>query len=355
MSLGVQSRPLVSLALISFNHGHYLTEAVQAALSQTYSPLEIILSDDRSTDESFQIMSKLVEEYPGPHKVVTNRNMKNLGLIDHVRHIDSLAKGELLVIAAGDDISLPHRVSTIVCEWFKHGNPDLIYSNLDVIDAIGRGVRQIRVGNQNLPADKVDRLQKFLTYSFPKTPGAGAAWIPGFLGRYPINHGFTSEDAVMGFRALMSNSLHFIDQSLVKYRVHNSNDSIAPKAAVITPAYFKAVRRSLQRRSANLAQHADDLEVAGKDWGLSEDIIAIYARRFRVRSAILELCSKFDESDPTFLKAELIRSLGEIEHFTRKPGLLNRLRRNLQREFLRLLAPSSQFRPKKELSDSSLR
>ena len=51
------SRPLITFALMAYNQEQLIEEAVAGALAQTYSPLEIILSDDCSTDRTFSIMS----------------------------------------------------------------------------------------------------------------------------------------------------------------------------------------------------------------------------------------------------------------------------------------------------------
>ncbi|HUF60663.1 MAG TPA: glycosyltransferase, partial [Verrucomicrobiales bacterium] len=52
-------RPLVSFLLLAYNQEQYIHEAVEGAFSQTYSPLEIILSDDCSTDRTFEIMREM--------------------------------------------------------------------------------------------------------------------------------------------------------------------------------------------------------------------------------------------------------------------------------------------------------
>ena len=48
-------KKLVSYCLFAFNQEKYINEAIKGALNQTYSPLEIIISDDCSTDLTFQI------------------------------------------------------------------------------------------------------------------------------------------------------------------------------------------------------------------------------------------------------------------------------------------------------------
>ena len=67
-------RPLVTFVILSYNEERFIREGIQGAFSQTYSPLEIIISDDCSTDRTFEIIQEEVEGYKGPHKVVLNRN-----------------------------------------------------------------------------------------------------------------------------------------------------------------------------------------------------------------------------------------------------------------------------------------
>lgn len=67
-------RPLVTLALFSYNQEQYIREAVEGAFSQTYEPLEIILSDYCSSGQTYEIMQEMASVYEGPHEVRAQRN-----------------------------------------------------------------------------------------------------------------------------------------------------------------------------------------------------------------------------------------------------------------------------------------
>lgn len=73
---GINKNPLITYAIFAFNQEAYIREAIDAAFSQTYSPLEIIISDDASADATPEIIRRMVAEYPGPHKVIVNINKK---------------------------------------------------------------------------------------------------------------------------------------------------------------------------------------------------------------------------------------------------------------------------------------
>ena len=73
--------PLVSVCMLCYNQEQYITEAVGSMLAQTYSPLEIIVSDDCSTDRTWEILQKIKDDYTGPHQLIIHRNEKNQRII----------------------------------------------------------------------------------------------------------------------------------------------------------------------------------------------------------------------------------------------------------------------------------
>lgn len=128
-------RPLVTFALFAYNQEKFVREAVEGALAQTYSPLEVILSDDCSPDSTFRIMQEMAAAYRGPHKVRAVQTPSNLGLIQHVLLRGREAQGDIVVVAAGDDVSKPSRVATLV-EAFTP-QVGALYSLFDQIDENG--------------------------------------------------------------------------------------------------------------------------------------------------------------------------------------------------------------------------
>ena len=115
---------LVSFCVKCFNQERYIGEALQGAFAQTYRPLEIVISDDASTDRSWDIIIAAVDEYrrrPDAADVILNRNTGNLGNLGNWLAICSLAKGALLVKADGDDVSMPDRTEKIVAAWVDDG------------------------------------------------------------------------------------------------------------------------------------------------------------------------------------------------------------------------------------------
>ena len=210
-----RQRPLVTFALLAFRQAHCVERALSSALAQTYSPLEIILSDDGSDDATYALMEKAAAEYEGPHTIVLNRNTRNLGIGAHVNAIGGMARGELIVLAAGDDVSLPQRVAVIVERWQVQGRPEAyLCSDYFTVDAAGRSldipVRASRSGPFGL-----ERMAR----GDIRVKGATAAATRNLFRSFaPIDPSVRCEDRVLPFRAqLLGGQVIFIAEKLVEY------------------------------------------------------------------------------------------------------------------------------------------
>jgi glycosyltransferase involved in cell wall biosynthesis len=213
-------KPLVTFALIAYNQERFIEEAVEAALAQDYSPLEIILSDDCSTDRTFELMKDLTAKYQGPHRIVLNQNLKNQGIGEHVNTAMALSSGEFIVVAAGDDVSLPHRTSTLVDVWLDLNRPDVsIYSSYDNVDADGTALDQWAFPREHLKKDLVARIDGSI-----RVVGASHAWSRQLFEKFGrIEFDAVNEDNVIQFRAALSDGVLVIPEVLVRYRQHESN------------------------------------------------------------------------------------------------------------------------------------
>lgn len=209
-----QEKPLVTFALFAYNQEKYIREAVEGALSQDYENLEIILSDDCSTDGTSNIIEELASAYSGPHVLRSNRNEKNLGLAEHINRVMSLASGELIVVAAGDDISFPSRVSTLVSCWLEtRKSVDFLCSDYMAIE---KNSRQVGQGSGCKPQNLI--LERMAAHGYGVL-GATAAWTSRLWESFdPLPASLVHEDQVMPFRANLKRGIKYVNLPLVKYR-----------------------------------------------------------------------------------------------------------------------------------------
>ena len=96
-----------TVVVTGYNQEAFIREAIMGALAQDQDRLEIILSDDGSSDRTYAIMQTEANSYRGSHTVILNRNPHNLGIVHHVNRLFELASSEFIIFCHGDDISLP--------------------------------------------------------------------------------------------------------------------------------------------------------------------------------------------------------------------------------------------------------
>jgi glycosyltransferase involved in cell wall biosynthesis len=209
------ARPLVSMLLIAYRQAATIEAAIAGALAQTYRPLEIIVSDDASDDDTWQRVERAVAAYRGPHRLRSNRNPHNLGVGAHLSHLAQMAEGDLLFVAAGDDVSMPERCERVVQAWLADGRKvDLIASALIDVDDAG-GAHGLIV-----PAD----LQSYRSLDDwvarpPFVVGAAQAWTRRLFESFAaLPAGTVAEDLVMVFRAIGSGGAMTLREPLVRYR-----------------------------------------------------------------------------------------------------------------------------------------
>ena len=222
-----QERPLVTFALFAYNQEKYIREAIEGAFAQTYEPLEIILSDDCSTDRTFEIMREMASEYKGPHRVIARKTKQNRGTFNHVLEVYGEMSGQLMILSAGDDISYENRCSVIVDEWKKSG-VKVLFSNFEKIGDSGEslGFDESSGGKEIMGWFSAEKRQKFnhgATTAYDRCMFEGLSYSES-----PI----FSEDAVFYFLAhIRKYEIRKIREPLVKYRqsINSISNDSRPK------------------------------------------------------------------------------------------------------------------------------
>lgn len=243
--------PRVSLLLICYNQQQYIRDAVSAALAQTYKNLQVVISDDCSTDSTYDILNNIVCGYNGIHDVVLSQTAINSGINGNINHAMSLCDGEFIVAAAGDDVSLPGRVEQLMDFWVRHDCVfDYMYSDFYVMSPSGAVC-----GRQTARIQLHSTLEQTARLGCVAT-GASEAWSKRIWNRFgPLPLGFAGEDAVLAFRARLSGGIGYVELPLLKWRSHVStwveNNRVSPEA--------------LRRRFFVLSQHMVADALANRD------------------------------------------------------------------------------------------
>jgi glycosyltransferase involved in cell wall biosynthesis len=122
------SLPLVTVVIPSFNQGRFIRETIESCLSQDYRPLEILVMDGGSKDETVAVLRSF--DAPELHWC----SEPDEGVVDAVNKGLAKARGDILSIQSSDDVFLPGAISCAVEALRSQPSADLVYGDVELID-----------------------------------------------------------------------------------------------------------------------------------------------------------------------------------------------------------------------------
>lgn len=132
--------PKVSIVLPTYNGRKYLRQSIESILSQTYTDWELILVDDCSTDETFDIIEKYVKSDP---RIRAIHNSKNLKLPGALNVGFSVAKGKYLTWTSDDNLYMPDAIEVMAEFLDSHDTIYMVHGNVDLIDSEGKMIGEL--------------------------------------------------------------------------------------------------------------------------------------------------------------------------------------------------------------------
>ena len=181
-----------SFVLLTFNHERFVERAVKSALEQEGPKIEVLISDDCSTDSTVQRIESVLASTPTRHSVQFLKSSKNRGISGHWADLAGQFTGERLVYADGDDESRSDRVLRLDELWNGAARgAQLIHSDATAMDEDGRTSGPV---HSNFEADPVRAVR---LGQFPL--GATCAFEGDVLRSFPrMSQRFSLNDIVWG-------------------------------------------------------------------------------------------------------------------------------------------------------------
>lgn len=216
--------PDITVIVTGHNEESTIEDAVRSVLNQDYDgSLEIILSDDCSSDGTYGIMQRIAGEYKGRHSVVLNRNDSVLGLGPHILRAAAMASHEWILRQDGDDCSFPWRCRVFGEAFLAHPGAGAFMT------------RQVNVHEE--PG---------IPFAFPPFPGepSGKPAMQKEAGAYSCHPHYSCsmmirreiycqiplsrmtlffEDDLIGLEAWLAGDIYHVDEELYFYRFSLKN------------------------------------------------------------------------------------------------------------------------------------
>lgn len=217
-----KNKPLVSYCLLCYNQEEYIAEALNSALNQDYSNLEIIVSDDCSRDNTVGVIQGIVSCYKGSHRVYVNKNKSNLGIVEHFNYvIQNLVHGQYIALAAGDDISFSYRITKSI-ELIEKYKLNTITFNGEYIDKNGFKLNK-RIYERTTGID-VFTLDDYIKKDCLNIHGASRCFYKGLLAPFePLKKETPTEDTTLTLRAVLTGKVGCCYEPIICYRTHDKN------------------------------------------------------------------------------------------------------------------------------------
>jgi glycosyltransferase involved in cell wall biosynthesis len=221
-------RPLISVAMLCYNHERFVAEALDGVLAQTYRPIEIVIVDDGSLDVTADIVAAKLATLPDCSNIRFIRNPHNAGLLGACEVAVKTTNGRFIVLTCDDDVMLPDMVAEMVEVW-RREDVSLVTANAELIDEHSKSRGEFFRDPQAQADDSFETLVR---------DGANACCFGAGIGfereiyttfGLPPRH-LDNLDILLPFYAYLLKGARFVHKPLLKYRIHGQNNALSRKA-----------------------------------------------------------------------------------------------------------------------------
>lgn len=213
----------ISVALCTYNGEPFLRQQLASIQQQTRLPDELVVCDDRSTDQTLTIVRGFAETVSFP--VVIVQNAETLGAAKNFEKAIRLCAGDLIALSDQDDIWYPNRLERSAQEFTEHPEAGLVFSDADLIndsDEVAGPTLWQRLGFAGKHESELLAGHYAVLAKHRFVTGATVMFRASLRDRFlPIGKGWIHDEWIALIAAAFSD-LRPIGQPLIRYRVHGS-------------------------------------------------------------------------------------------------------------------------------------
>ena len=211
------ARDLVSVVIINYNYGRYLKECIESVLAQDYQPMEVIVVDDGSTDDSREVIQSYSRRVLASYK-------QNGGVISATNHGFELSHGSVVIFVDADDYLLP---GVVAAHARALSDPGVVRSQTYMTVLNGTQPSSTTMPNRRASdGDLRDLILERGPGAYVCPPMSGNAWARSFLARtLPLPEEFkgVAQDALLIDVAPLFGKIRTLDKPGATYRLHGAS------------------------------------------------------------------------------------------------------------------------------------
>lgn len=240
---------IVSVIIVTYNSSKYIEEALDSVATQTWTDLELIISDDCSEDSTLDICSEWLKRNEKRFistQLITSPN--NTGITANSNRGLAAAKGDWIKFCAGDDALLPNCIEDNMQFVFERENIMALFSYCRVYLETTIEDHFLKIYPSSYPSNIIsDELSASDQYKLLLTSNR-IPFTPSFffhrntiLMNGQIDDRFPYSEDYLRWLNLTKNGikLHFMDKETMKYRIHGCSTSKSLEELIVNPVYYK--------------------------------------------------------------------------------------------------------------------
>jgi glycosyltransferase involved in cell wall biosynthesis len=288
--------PLVSVLVPSYNHQEYVIECLESIKNLRYPRLELILSDDCSSDATYELAEHWVQDNLGRfERAIAIRQPKNLGVVRNLQFLFDSAQGEYLAYIASDDVFVESSITDRLSLLLKDNSIDAVIGDSQLISESGAILQERRIP-AHLSNDLCDKatmtgtLIRYWRFMCSAAMIRRKALIEGgSIGRLPEN--LRIEDRYIFVRLAAQGKLGYANSIVAKYRHAVDSLSRAPAGKRYGLIGFLECDRRNSYLLKGLDRYLLDLSIASCNVFLNADNrgALYYVKQGSIKIAILVL------------------------------------------------------------------
>jgi glycosyltransferase involved in cell wall biosynthesis len=285
------SARLVSVIIANYNYGRYLREAIDSVLSQDYEPLELIIVDDGSTDDSRAV----IESVSSPN--IRSHFQQNGGQASAWNYGFEDSKGSIVIFLDADDTLVPGGIRRHV-EALSENSVVRSQGCLPIVTADGSATG-ITIPESPATRDPLPLLLRYGPSSYICVPASGNAWKRDFLEKvFPLPIVAIGADALLFDIAPLFGNTSITSLDVAKYRKHGSSWMDKNRGFSVTN-----LRRSLQERNVRSERLATFARALGH-----EVEVGVWAARSWREQVMRDLLARLEDSGERPSTLSLLRA-----------------------------------------------
>jgi glycosyltransferase involved in cell wall biosynthesis len=226
----MHNNPLVTIAVIAYNSSKFISETLDSIKNQSYNNIELIVSDDCSTDLTLEICEKWIEANRSRFvDIYLIKSTENQGIPANVNRVISKTKGVWVKLIAADDILHPHSISSFI----KYSKFNI---NAKIITSVSQPFKDIYSknnfskpiqGNSTFNNKKITALQQYKMLLFRCVVHAPNVIISTDLiktvGKFDEKFKFMEDYPYWLRVAKLGYKFYFLNRITVFYRIHSTS------------------------------------------------------------------------------------------------------------------------------------